>query len=841
MTTSTIDRGWTLHPISGPLPSDLPTSIPAVVPGTVHTDLLAAGLIPDPYLDTNEAELQWIGECDFRYDVNFAFVDEGHERTDLVCSGLDTIATLALNGVVLGAARNQHRSYRFDISNALEAGSNSLSVAFDSAIGFAREAEGRVGSKPFIGNALPYNAVRKMACNFGWDWGPVLVTAGIIGPIAVEQWSTARISSLRPTVSVDADGNGSLALTVDLERTDDTELRLAARITDVKGVEVASSGASVAGAGGGVSLHVLAPELWWPRGYGEQPLYQLQVEVLAGERLVTSATRTLGFRTIVVDQSADEFGTPFSFIVNGRPVFIKGANWIPDDCFITRVTPDRYAHGIKDATEAGMNLLRVWGGGIYESEVFYDLCDREGLLVWQDFLFACAAYSEADELWHEVEAEARENVARIMSHPSLSIWNGGNENVEGFWFWGWKDALAEGEAWGNGYYEKLLPSIVAELDPSRAYLPSSPWNPVDPSNPRDPDHGPVHSWVVWNQKDYTTYRDSIPRFVAEFGFQGPPNASTIARAIHDDPLAPDSVGMRSHQKAGGNNDKLDSGFAPHLPSPSDFDDWHFTTQLNQARAITYGIEHFRSWAPRNGGSIIWQLNDCWPVLSWAAVDGDKRRKPLWYALRNVNADRLLMFQPRAGVPALIVSNDADAEWAESLTIERLALDGTVLASEEVHLHLAPRTTRTFALQTETVGADDPRREVIRVRSAFARAAFWYFVEDVALDMPKHSLTTSVETVSGGYRIDVTAQTFLKDLVFNVDRLDPAATVDEMFLTLMPGETAAIRVTTDRRLDERILTQHPVLNSVNSLVHRSGAAATPEPTRDPADGLASRTN
>ena len=349
-------------------------------------------------------------------------------------------------------------------------------------------------------------------------------------------------------------------------------------------------------------------------------------------------TRRIGFRTVELDTSADDHGTAFTFRINGRPIFVKGANWIPDDHLLTRITRERLAHRLDQAVDANLNLVRIWGGGIYESEDFYELCDERGLLVWQDFLLACAAYPEEQPLWDELEAEAREHVARLTPHPSLVLWNGGNENLWGFMDWGWQEDL-QGRTWGFRYATELLKDVVAELDPTRPYSDGSPYSPgaaLTEVHPNDPDHGTLHQWEVWNRVDYRVYGDDVPRFCSEFGFQGPPTWATLTRAVHaadGGPLTKDDPTFLLHQKAEDGNGKLDRGMEPHLGVPDDFADWHWAAQLNQARAVRFAIEHYRSWWPRTAGSIVWQLNDCWPVTSWAAIDGDERPKPLWYALQ----------------------------------------------------------------------------------------------------------------------------------------------------------------------------------------------------------------
>ncbi|ROS71850.1 beta-mannosidase [Curtobacterium sp. PhB130] len=812
---------WTLRPTGGPVPTTLPPEVPATVPGTIHTDLFAAGLIPDPYLDENERELSWIGESDFAYATRFSVPEGQHDRIDLVAEGLDTIARIRVDGVVIGETRNQHRTHRFDLREALDQhpdGDHELTVDFTSALRWARGAEERIGARPFVGNALPYNAIRKMACNFGWDWGPVLVTAGIWKPISVHAWSTARIDQVVPLVTVGADGVGTVEARVHLEHATDAPVAVRVRIVGPDGAS--RDEVSVDAPGDDVTGVLIVPDaaLWWPRGYGDQPRYRLEVDLLADGEPIDAWSRSVGFRTVEVRNDRDEFGTSFVFVVNGTPVWVKGANWIPDDCFPSRVTAQDYEAGVRDAVDGGFNLLRIWGGGLYEDDALYEACSREGLMVWQDFLFACAAYSEADELRDEVEAEAREHVGRLAAHASLVFWNGSNENVEGYYEWGWRDALGEGVDWGRGYYDELLPRIVREVDPTRSYLPSSPFSPNDYEHPREPSDGSVHSWEVWNREDYSAYRNDIPRFVAEFGYQGPPNWATLTRAVHDEPLRADAPGFLAHQKAEDGNGKLERGMAPHVAASTSFDDWHFATQLTQARAITFGVEHFRSYWPRTTGSVIWQLNDCWPVTSWAIVDGDRRRKPVWYALRAVNAPRLLTFQPRPEGLALVAHNDTATRWAESVTVVRTTLDGTEQGRAVVTVDLDARGSFTMILPSYVATVQDASSEVLVATAGSARRAVWYASEDRHLALPPLTIAASATATRDGVVVDVRADAFTKDLVLAADRVAADAVVDDQLVTLFPGETHRFTVRTSGAPDPTAFLRHPVLQAANVLAH-----------------------
>lgn len=767
----------------------------ARVPGCVHTDLLAAGLIPDPFLGTNEIDIAWVGRRPWTYrhpfDADGAFAEE-HERTDLVFDGLDTAARITLGGRELGSTRNMHRSYRFDVTGL----DGELRVEFTSAYAEAAAVREAVGERPNV-YPEPFQYIRKMASSFGWDWGPTVVTAGMWRPVRLEHWSTARIARVRPLVTVDG-GAGRVELRVDLERTArGADQRLVARAT-VAGVEAR---ADVRGDAVTLVLDVPDVRLWWPRGYGEQPLYDLELTLCAADIPLDADVpldvwrRRVGFRTLELDRTADEHGTGFTFVVNGERLFVRGVNWIPDDVLPSRVTPERYRTRLAQAADANIDLVRVWGGGIYEDDAFYDTCDELGLMVWQDFLFACSAYPEEQPLRGEIEAEARENVVRLMPHPSLVVWNGNNENLWGFRDWEWEGQLA-GDSWGEGYYLGLLPRVVAELDPTRPYTPGSPWSGSWDHHPNDPDHGTYHSWEVWNRQDYTEYRAEVPRFVAEFGWQAPPALATLRRALPGEELAPDSPGMLHHQKAEDGNGKLNRGVARHFALPEgDFDRWHYLTQVVQARAVATGIEYWRANWPRCAGTVVWQLNDCWPVSSWSAVDGDGRLKPLHHELRRVYADRLLTLQPGADGPELVLANQGAEPWTTTVTLRLLRTDGTLAERLSLGLTAPPREVLRLPVPPEAVPATGSAKEYL-VADADGLRAVQLPVRDKEFDYPEPRYDITVTTVGGDrdtVDVVVTAQTLVRDLLLQADRIAPDATADRGLLTLLPGERTRIRV------------------------------------------------
>lgn len=786
------------------------------MPGCVHLDLLASRLIPDPYIDINEITNDWIGKQDWHYRCVFDAQSDSSKVHELVFDGLDTVATIVLNGQEIGQTFNMHRTYRFDISEQLRDGTNELSITFRSAYAYGAEMEAHYGYRPnnYPG---PGNLMRKMACNFGWDWGPTLVTAGVWKPVRLESWDRVRLAETR--VSATLAGSDGLVR---------VDAKLAGTGGRTTGVLTASIGGEeriidIAPDAGEISfdIRVPSPQIWWPHHLGAQPLYPLTMELrdsVSGD-LLDSYSKDIGFRSVRLDTSADEHGSAFTFIVNDVPLFVCGASWIPDDCFPSRVTMERYVSRIDEAKAANINLLRVWGGGIFERDEFYEACDRAGMLVWQDFLFACASYPEEEPLRGEVEAEVRDNVVRLMPHPSLIVWNGNNENIWGFDEWGWRPVIKDGESWGLGYYLDVLPKLCAELDPHRPYYPGSPYSGSMDIEPNADAHGCKHIWDVWNDVGYEVYRDYIPRFCSEFGWQAPPNWATLEESVHDAPLTPVSNGVFHHQKATQGNEKLIRGLAGHLPEPQTMDDWHFATQLNQARAIRFAVEHMRSHRDICKGAVVWQFNDCWPVTSWAALDSAGRRKPLWFAMQMAFDPRLLTIQPREGGLSAIAVNERTLFWRAKISGKRLRLDGTVLAEFEFWRHLCDRfEAKAFPLPADISTSGSADDEVIVVQM-LDRRAFHYFVEDIDLKLPKAKFGVSVTERTSGCDITVTAVTFLKDLCLMVDRLDAGAVVDSMLVTLLPGESHVFRVETGKAIRAGDIKAGTVLRCANDLVAR----------------------
>jgi beta-mannosidase len=695
-----------------------------------------------------------------------------------------------------------HRTYRFDVGALLTEGDNRLSVTFDSATRYCDALRGSEGHWPSASFERPYNYLRKMACSWGWDWGPWLTTAGIWRPVALHGWSDDRLVSVRPTTHVDGDDHGTVDLIVATVGNGGT---VKVRLWDPEGAVVAESQHDITG--GDVQLEVAAGTVrrWWPHTLGEQPLYTLEIELLHDGEAIDSWARRIGFRTVDLDTSADATGAAFTFVVNGSPIFARGVNWIPDDVFPSRITSAQYRERLQQAKDANVDMIRVWGGGIYEDDAFYEACDELGLLVWQDFLFACAAYPE-HLLVDEVEAEVRDNVPRLMSHPSLVVWNGNNENIWGYVDWGWQERL-QGRTWGAGFYFDVLPRICAELDPARPYWPGSPYSGSMDVAPNADAHGCAHLWDVWNQLDYTRYRDHAPRFASEFGWQAPPSWQTLRSSISDPVLAPDSPGMAHHQKALDGDLKLTRGLAAHVGVPAGFDAWWFGTQLMQARAVTTGIEHLRSLRGHCMGSIWWQLNDCWPVTSWAVVDGGGVRKPAWHALRDAYRDQLLTVQPRGSALVVFAVNDSSEPWSVDGTVRRVRFDGTVIAESAVRLTVGPLSVASVELAADVSAADDPTSEVLVVDGGGQRT-WWWFAPDHSLALAEPTLTATWERNGHLLLGTITTDVFVRDLTIYPDRLVAEAAIDRQLISLLPGETTEVTITGLGDADPRLLLTKP---------------------------------
>ena len=819
-------------------------ALPAEVPGCVHLDLVRAGVIPPVDQGDGEARQEWVGHADWEWAgaIDAGEGAAGHARADLVFDSLDTVAEVLVNGERVGEAASQFVQHRFDLRRALRPGRNELRVRIRAPVPFVLAEEERLGARPVNGDWTPYPFVRKSACNFGWDWGPRVPTSGMPGEVRLERWSLARIASVRPLVTACDANRACVEVRVQVEWAGAPveglqarcELRMPPREANAepdrrakgerrpgKSVVLAAVGAD--GTATAV-IEVERPERWWPRGFGAQPLHALHVDLVDAEGRPTAPAgarqrevRRIGLRTCGLDLDADGFGTRFAFRVNGVLVPVTGANWIPASLFPVAGRDDAAIDALIDrATGANLNMLRVWGGGIYEHPRFYERCDELGVLVWQDFMFACATYPEDLPMPALVEREAREQVARLCAHPSVVLWCGGNEDVLAWQSWGFRERLAPGQSWGIRYWQEILPRVCAELDPTRPYWTDSPWSGSLERHANDPDHGDRHTWDL----KLDGYRQLVPRFTSEFGHQAPPTLQTLREALGEGALRIGSPELAVRQRAWGGDE---AQYAPYLAAAfhpaRDFGEWLWQAQLLQARAMETQIAWLRANPERNAGSLFWQLNDVWSGHSWSVVDARMRAKPSYHAVRRAAAPRLVTIQPVGepgadGVRSLRVAlvNDTPSRWAARVQVRRIDASGRALAAAQVSVRVPPRGFDASTDVAALVGApadpaaegivadvasheDDLRGEVPMADRDRMRS-WWWFAPDAARPRTEPRFEVSVGRFASDWSVQVHARSLVRDLWIDPDCDWVECTPN--LVSLLPGERVqvALRVRGD---------------------------------------------
>ncbi|MBN1651182.1 MAG: glycoside hydrolase family 2 protein, partial [Bacteroidales bacterium] len=680
----------------------------AIVPGTVQTDLYANHLISDPFYGDNEQRNKWIENENWMYRKDF-FLDLSKlkQNAELIFEGLDTYATVFLNGKQIIESDNMFRSYKIEIDSFLLEGKNRLEILFESPVQKAL---------PFY-DTLPYRLpadndrndkqtsvfTRKAPYQYGWDWGPRYVTMGIWRPVKIQFWDDFNIIENRLyqieltdekalvawIAEVYSDTETSLFCSVQLGK----EVKIDRKFDLVKGINHLAD-----------TFNIEHPKRWWPNGYGRPELYVFDIQLKTKNRDFSEKKR-MGFRTIKLITEKDSIGESFYFKVNGIPIYAKGANYIPQDNFLPNVDSSRYVQIIKSVKASNMNMLRVWGGGIYENDLFYDLCDENGILLWQDFMFACSLYPGDSAFIHNVKAEAIDNIKRLRDHPSLALWCGNNE-INELWFnWGYqkkysysnKDSLNIWDDYQN-LFNRLLPDLVKEWSPQIDFWESSPkigWGHAESMS-----EGDSHYWGIWWGKEpFEVYAKKVPRFASEFGFQSFPQRSTLLAFADSNQMHIDSKPMHAHQKSSIGNQTIVEYMARDFPVPTDFEDFVYVSQLVQAYGLSIALEAQRRAKPYCMGSLYWQLNDCWPGISWSGLDYFGNWKALHYEAQHDFATFLISMDENS----VYIVSDSLADIDANLELKLMDFNGQLLFSKNSELHLsANRSALIYTIPDEII-------------------------------------------------------------------------------------------------------------------------------------------
>ena len=798
---------------------------PATVPGVVHTDLMDNKIIEDPFFRLNERGMQWIDKEDWIYQTTFQLTPEmmGRENIDLIFKGLDTYADVYLNEKKILEANNMFREWKTSIKPDLKPGENVLKIYFHSpikvdipkwdALPYQYEAGNDQSENGGVFNKKVSVFARKAGYHYGWDWGPRLVTSGIWRPVYVEAWDNARINDVfirQPEVS-----KSRASLIGEVEILADKEI-------DQANVTITEAASGRVLAGQTVSLQkginkislpfsIKSPKLWWSNGLGEPHLYSFRTDLTGNNQTSDAWTEEVGLRSLKIINRPDKDGKTFYVELNGIPVFAKGANYIPQDNFLPRVTPGQYEKTILDAANANMNMLRIWGGGTYESDLFYQLCDRYGILVWQDFMFACSLYPAEGELLENIRQEAIDNVKRLRNHACIALWCGNNECNDAWFNWGWQKRYKaqnpeyEQKIWKqfNDQYNVTLPQVVEEYAPESFYWPSSPFARYDGGS--DDRNGDRHYWEVWHgKKPIEMYNKERSRFFSEYGFQSFPEFESVKRyAPRQEDWDIYSEVMMSHQRGGMHaNELIETYLLNEYRKPRNFEAFLYMNHVLQGDAIKTAIEAHRRDMPYCMGTLFWQHNDCWPVASWASRDYYGRWKAQHYFARKAYRDILVSpIADEDGQLKVQIVSDRHKACNGRLEVKVMKLTGEVLNSYKRNVIVDANSSKALF----SVPLDEALKGV-RKEDVFIHAVLltdkgnsnytnnYFLVKQKEVNYPKAQLATSVQPIEGGFEVTLSSDNFARAVFIATG--DANSSFSDNYFDILPGSSVKVEVYTD---------------------------------------------
>lgn len=774
----------------------------ATVPGCNYLDLMNEKIIKDPFYGENEKDVAWVGERNWIYEKSFTVTEKEllSDKITLICKRLDTICSLYLNGKKFGEGENCHLAYEFDVKDYLNQGENLLKIEFESPVNYVSQRYEKEKTPPNSNGQNGIVRIRKPQCHFGWDWGPVLPVSGICDEIYLEARSEGKILDMKLRQKRNEDKSFTVSVKIDQELYEGEKTVIS--LLSPQGKEIAKSEGETA------EFTVKEPELWWTRelsGKAEQPLYTVRATVRKGRKTLDTAEKRLGLRTIVLDRSKDEYGENFCFILNGVPIFAKGANYIPGDSIPTRFTKEKIEKLIDAAIYSNMNMIRIWGGGYYESDDFYDLCDRKGILLWQDFMFACQAYPFFENNFlQNVKKEIDYNVRRLRHHACLALWCGNNE-IETMAM-GWIN-FPKYIKWTEKFFHNILPEEVRKLDEDTPFIPGSPCGTGHMKDVDSDNYGDIHLWAVWHGlQNMKYYRKRYTRFCSEFGFESLPDIKTVRTFAQKEDYDIHSPVFSAHQKCNSGNDKMLYYIASRFCIPEDFEDLIYLSQVTQLECISDATEHWRRNKGRCNGSIYWQFNDCWGVCSWSSMDYYGNYKALQYRAKQFNAPVSVSLEDGDGKVKVHILNDKPKKQKLTLRCRIFDFEKGVLQEKcrdfevgalenyESFTIYEKQLERYFDLKKTGIKA-----ELYKDGRLINEKTCLFDVEK-NLTFRKPELSMKTEVV--GDKINVTVKSDCFARLVRVENSLSMLPLSDNYFDLLPGESKTVTMKIDEKMELR---------------------------------------
>ncbi len=789
----------------------------ATVPGCNYLDLIANDLIKDPFYGTNEKDLYWVSEKDWEYTKTFELQDDilKAEKINLVCKCLDTICDIFVNGNLIGKAENHHLCYKFDIKEYATA-KNEIKIRFYSPVKYVLDKQ-KVETTPANCNGLngiPH--IRKPQCHFGWDWGPVLTPSGISDDIYVEGLNIAQISNVLINQNHSED-SVKLTINVSADNFDKKDLDCKVKVFAPNGKLLEEKSFELVDKGS-VDFNIENPELWWIKDISateKQPLYAVNVEILHKGKAIDEQNKRIGLRTIKLNQDVDKFGKNFQFVLNGKPIFAKGANWIPSDSFVNRTTKEKLEYYIKSAADCNFNMIRVWGGGYYESDDFYDLCDEYGIIVWQDFAFACQPYPFFIDTFREnVLKEVEYQVQRLRHHASLGLWCGNNE-IE-LMAIAWK-LRTNYVAWTEKFFWDILPEAVSRFDKVTPYIAGTPVGVSHDNGFSNDNVGDTHLWAVWHGlKPMNYYRKRMTRFCSEFGFESLPDIKTIETYAKPEDYSLTSEVFTNHQKCASGNMKMAFYIASRFRLPLKFEDYIYLSQICEQECIRDATEHWRRNKGRCNGSLFWQYNDCWPVCSWSSVDYYGNFKALQYTSKHFFAPLMLSIEDSKKKIDLYVVNDTLKAYEGTINYKLYDFSGKILLDEQVICKVLSNSSGLIhTIKMEDLKGKFNLKESVLVADLVIDGKVvshktFLFDKEKNLNLPKANIAYKVEVENGKATITLKADKFAR--LVRVHSKTITTPFSDNYFDILPDEEKVITIDC-KDMTEKQMKQDLIISSV----------------------------